>query len=85
MKTTSIFSIALLALIIISCKKDYTCECTTTNATGNNTGSSSSTSVITKTKESNAKKICSSSDDVFTYSAGSSTAVYTSVKTCNVK
>ena len=56
-----IFSISALAFVgvlaLASCKKDYTCECTTTTTNGTSTGTAVSSTTIKDTKKS-AKASC---------------------------
>lgn len=54
-KITSIAAIALFAVVFTSCKKDYTCECTSKDSNG--TVMSSSTVTIKATKK-DAKAAC---------------------------
>lgn len=70
---------AVAGLAFASCKKDYTCECTTTSTAG---GVSTSATVEAKTgkmKKADAEKKCDEGD--FTASSGSSS---TSIE-CKIK
>lgn len=63
MKKIFITTVALVAVMLTSCKKDFTCTCTTTSP-----GSPSSTEKIT-VKEVNKKQAeakCNSGDQTFT-------------------
>ena len=58
MKTKTIFIAGSLALLTLaSCKKDYTCECTTTTG-----GVSTSASTVIKDKKSKAEEACNAGD-----------------------
>ena len=63
MKKVLFSALVLGAMTLVSCKKDYTCECTSTN------GSSSSTVSYTfNATKKDAKEAC----DVYTVSSGTS-------------
>lgn len=74
MKKTALIFIASFGIFFTSCKKEYTCECTTTslNSTVNGvpqqTGSAKKVSIrgISKTSKKNAKAICGNSTDTYT-------------------
>lgn len=70
MKTVIIASLAILALG--SCKKNYTCECTTTETYGGSTDVSLSTTELTdmKKKYVESSSDCVSSESTYTSSNG---------------
>lgn len=83
MKKIVILSAIILTINLTSCKKAYTCECTTTEISStvngvsqSSTGSSKqvTTKQISKTSKKNAQAICGNSTDVYTstYSDASS-------------
>jgi hypothetical protein len=62
-RLSSIAAIALFAVAFTSCKKDYTCECTTTQ---NGTVMSSSELPMGKTTKKKAKDACNALDEEIT-------------------
>ncbi len=80
MKKISILAVAALALSFASCKKDRTCECTSTDSTP---GSKATTRKITYTKVSkgDAKVACQKTS----YSSTNVGGTYTSTEDCKLK
>ena len=76
MKKLSILSIAFLALSLASCKKDYTCSCTTLST---EPGSTTTVSEVTfvKARKADAKRACVKE----TYTEGG----YTTTNDCKLK
>lgn len=78
MKKLTLTGIAVLALLVVSCKKDYTCTCTETSTT--NGGSTVTTNenpiTIKEVSKGTAKSICKDYESTYTYSntSGSSSA-----------
>jgi hypothetical protein len=62
MKTIFLTAAAIAALSLASCKKDYTCECTTTSPAGTSTSSEKTG----KMKLSDAKSKCNEGDKTYT-------------------
>jgi hypothetical protein len=60
-KTTLLF--AITSLIVISCDKDYKCECMLTDKTTGKTSTSSNYN-INSTKKTDAEKKCNAGDEV---------------------
>jgi len=85
MKKITVLAVASLTLTLSSCKKAYTCVCTTTDSNG----SLVSTRDISKTSEKTAQAICGNSSQVYTetFNAGSgtSTSSYNSLTSCDLK
>lgn len=77
MKKITLFAFAAVALSLASCKKDRTCECTTT-MTGQTSVVTSST-VIKKVKKSEAKTLCQK------MSYTNNLTPYTSTEDCKLK
>jgi hypothetical protein len=61
MKTILLTAAAIATLSLSSCKKDYTCECTTTSPTGTSTNSENTG----KMKLSDAKAKCDDGDRTY--------------------
>ena len=59
MKKLTLLAVAALAISFASCKKDYTCKCTTTYAGG---GSGTSTTIIKGVSSKAAKANCISAE-----------------------
>jgi hypothetical protein len=80
MKKLTILSVAALALAFASCKKDHTCECTTTSTAPGSTATTSEYTIV-KAKKGDAKKACvkTSNDNTF----GGTT--YTTTRDCKLK
>ncbi len=78
-------AIALFTIMVSSCKKAYTCQCTTTDPYG----SSVSTRDISKTSKNTAEAICGNSSDVYTQAfnsgSGTATSTYNSITSCSLK
>jgi hypothetical protein len=75
MKKVLLASIALVTLGLTSCKKEYTCMCTTVDNDPNFGGTSSFTYTFTAKKK-DAERVCS------TYESESTWGGYTSKTTC---
>lgn len=76
-KIVYLASFAIIAISFASCKKDRTCECTSTytSTNGNTTDVSTSSTVIKKIKKSEAKKLCQK--QTFTNTSNGNTNVST--------
>lgn len=74
MKKTTIVLITLGVISFASCKKDRTCECTTTYSSSSNptTDTETETIVYKKIKKSHAKDACYSYNSDYSSSSGSS-------------
>ena len=88
MKKINILAAVAYVLILSSCKKPYTCECTTIYSDGTVVSKRD----ISKTSKKTAKAICGGGTDVYTetYSSGSGTSgttAYTdsAVTSCELK
>ncbi|MFN5182985.1 MAG: hypothetical protein ACK5D5_08165 [Bacteroidota bacterium] len=77
MKKITILGIGLFTLALISCKKDYTCECTTTQSGGSYTYSTT----LVEVSKSAAKANCVSTKEH--YNDGVAITGYST--TCNLK
>lgn len=62
MKKMTLLAVAALAISFASCKKDYTCECTTTVNGGSATTASSNTG---KMKKADAEAKCNEGDKTY--------------------
>lgn len=95
MKTITLAAIASLAISVVSCKKDYTCQCTTVGSSSSGSATFASPAVVTtkrdipKTSRKTAEAICGD----YTQTASSSytsqgvTYTFTDIQTtsCKVK
>ncbi len=79
MKKIGLSVVAIVTISLTACKKDRTCECTSTSSNGN---ISSSTTTIKKIKKSEAKTLCQNFTS--TYSSQNS-PTQTDVNTCTLK
>lgn len=57
-RNLTIAFVGLAMIALTSCKKDYTCECTSTDSSGN---SSTSSTTIENAKKSDAEEACNKS------------------------
>ncbi len=57
MKKLTILSVALVALSMASCKKDFTCSCTSTNTFPGSVTSTNEYTIV-KAKKGDAKRAC---------------------------
>jgi hypothetical protein len=95
MKKIILFAAVAVAVIGTSCRKELTCECTSTNTTvttvGGNSTTTTSTSSYKVTKASQKKKDfrltegCYGTKDTYTNTFTGGTSVTTSDQTCEVK
>ena len=81
MKKFTILAIAALAISFASCKKDRTCTCTTTYASGG--GTHTEVTVYKKAKKHDVRGMCVGESGTDTYSPGSSSTKDT--KVCDLK
>ena len=83
-----ILSMSLFALVMASCSKEQTCECTSssTDSDGVTTAGTPQTTVYTKISSKDMKKVCQtvSSVDVYTDAAGATETTKNS-QTCTIK
>lgn len=80
MKKITLFAIAAVAISFASCKKDYTCTCTSSSTAPGSTTSTMEYTII-KAKKGDAKKMCVKTTSDFT--AGGNT--YTNTSDCKLK
>ena len=78
-KYLALFSAITTALISTSCKKDFVCECTSTNSI--NTDANVYTTTVKDATKKQAKAYCISTEDTWTYNGAN--IVYTS--SCELK
>lgn len=78
-KVTAIAAIALLA---VSCKKDYTCSCTDTTTGGGEISTDVYTYQVKEATKDQAAAACNEATIVSTYSFGGNT--YTTESTCTM-
>ena len=78
MKKLIMSGLGIFSLALVSCKKDYTCECTTTDGSG---GSYTDITTILDASKSGAKAYCVSKKDY--YNDGVSIPGYS--QTCKLK
>jgi hypothetical protein len=71
----ALLATTLLSIVLTSCKKDYTCECTTTSPAGTTIG----TTNLGKMTKKNAETKCNETDASYTY-LGNQFTVECSVK-----
>ncbi|MBL7930763.1 MAG: hypothetical protein JNL60_02620 [Bacteroidia bacterium] len=70
---------AVAGLMAVTCKKDYTCECTTTMTTPSGTTTTTAEGKTGKMKKADAEKKCDESD------ASASSGPYSTVVECKIK
>jgi hypothetical protein len=80
MKKIIFASCALGLLAFASCKKDRTCECTSTDTAPGSTSSTVTATLIDASKG-DAKRICASTSSTYTVSG----TTYTKTNTCKLK
>lgn len=83
MKKIILLAVAFATVSLVSCKKDRTCECTTTTTqtNGTTTTGNPSTTTYKKVKKSDATYMCQKS----TYKNVDDNGTYTSVSDCKLK
>jgi uncharacterized protein YvpB len=78
MKKLIMAGLGIFSLALVSCKKDYTCECTTNDGSGSTL---TSTTTILDASKSGAKAYCTSTKDYY-YDGVASTGYS---QTCTLK
>lgn len=95
MKKITLLAITCLALSVVSCKKDYVCQCTTVGSNSSGSGTAVSAGVIvtkrdiSKTNRKTAEAICGNYTETISSSYVSQGVTYTfsniSTSTCSLK
>jgi hypothetical protein len=82
MKQIIILIIPAVLLIVSSCKRAYSCECTTIDSLG---GTATTKRDISKTSKKTAQAICGNYTSEYTYTDGSSTTTQLSTADCELQ
>lgn len=85
MKKIALFSFAVVALSLASCKKDRTCECTYTQSGTTNVTSHTESTTYTKIKKSDAKYLCTKDSRTYTQTGVGYSSTGSSMSDCKLK
>ena len=80
MKKTILLFVAIAGLAMTSCKKDYTCECTTSSTVPGYTSSTMKATIKDVSKKT-AKDVCNKTTSESTYSG----VTYVTTQDCQIK